>query len=87
MGTSKLINSSTAFLFEVPEPDLPLVVQELQIGGASPICSLGGMISPDGGVTSYRGVLRQKSGGSQQSPSLDFGLRTTWVLHFGASYE
>jgi hypothetical protein len=35
MGTSKLIVSSAGFLFEVPEPDLPLVAQELQIGGTS----------------------------------------------------
>ena len=34
-GTSKLINSSAAFLFEVPVSNLPLVVQELQIGGTS----------------------------------------------------
>jgi hypothetical protein len=34
MGTSKLIVSSAAFLFEVPEPDSPLVLQELQIGGS-----------------------------------------------------
>jgi hypothetical protein len=33
MGTSKLIVSSAALLFEVPEPDSPLVLQELQIGG------------------------------------------------------
>jgi hypothetical protein len=33
MGTSKLIDSSAAFLFEVPERNSPLVVQELQIGG------------------------------------------------------
>jgi hypothetical protein len=33
MGTSKLIDSSAAFLFEVPGSNLPLVVQELQIGG------------------------------------------------------
>src|SRR5579872_3652815 len=35
MGTSKLINSSAAFLFEVQEANSPLVVQELQIGGTS----------------------------------------------------
>jgi len=35
MGTSKLIDSSAAFLFEVPEQSSPLVVQELQIGGTS----------------------------------------------------
>ena len=35
MGTSKLINSGTAFLFEVPGSNSPLVVQELQIGGTS----------------------------------------------------
>jgi hypothetical protein len=35
MGTSKLTNSSTAFLFEVPGSNSPLVVQELQIGGTS----------------------------------------------------
>jgi hypothetical protein len=33
MSTSKLIDSSAAYLFEVPEPNSPLVVQELQIGG------------------------------------------------------
>jgi hypothetical protein len=33
MGTGKLINSSTAFLFEAPGLNSPLVVQELQIGG------------------------------------------------------
>jgi hypothetical protein len=32
MGTSNLIDPSTAFLFEVPERNSPLVVQELQIG-------------------------------------------------------
>ena len=36
MGTSKLTNTSAAFLFEVPELDSPLVMQELQIGGTSP---------------------------------------------------
>ena len=35
MGTSKLIDSSAALLFEVPEQNSPLVVQELQIGGTS----------------------------------------------------
>jgi hypothetical protein len=35
MGTSKPIDSSAAFLFEVPESNSPLVVQELQIGGTS----------------------------------------------------
>jgi hypothetical protein len=35
MSTSKPIDSSAAFLFEVPERNLPLVVQELQIGGTS----------------------------------------------------
>jgi hypothetical protein len=34
MGTSKIIDSSAAFLFEVPGSNSPLVVQELQIGGA-----------------------------------------------------
>jgi tRNA(Ile)-lysidine synthase len=33
MSTSKLIDSSAAFLFEVPGSNSPLVVQELQIGG------------------------------------------------------
>jgi hypothetical protein len=33
MGTGKLIDSSAAFLFEVPGSNSPLVVQELQIGG------------------------------------------------------
>ena len=33
MGTSKLIDSSAAFLFGVPGSNSPLVVQELQIGG------------------------------------------------------
>jgi hypothetical protein len=33
MGTSKLIDSSTAFLFEGPKRDSPLVMQELQKGG------------------------------------------------------
>src|SRR5215472_5596741 len=32
MGTSKHIDSSAAFLFEVPGSNSPLVVQELQIG-------------------------------------------------------
>jgi hypothetical protein len=36
MGTSKSIDSSAAFLFEVPGSNSPLVVQELQIGGTSP---------------------------------------------------
>ena len=35
MGTSKLIDSSAAFLFEVPESDSPLVMQELRTGGTS----------------------------------------------------
>jgi|SRR5262249_44115685 len=35
MGTSKLIDSSAAFLFEVPDLNSPLVAQELQIGGTS----------------------------------------------------
>ena len=39
MGTSKLINSSAAFLFEVPGSNSPLVVQELQIGGTSALIS------------------------------------------------
>ena len=34
MSTSKLIDSSTAFLFEIPRSNSPLVVQELQIGGS-----------------------------------------------------
>jgi hypothetical protein len=34
-ATHKLIDSSAAFLFEVPEQNSPLVVQELQIGGTS----------------------------------------------------
>jgi hypothetical protein len=33
MGTGKLIDSSAAFLFEVPGSNSRLVVQELQIGG------------------------------------------------------
>jgi hypothetical protein len=33
MGTSKLVNASAAFLFEIPETNLPFAVQELQIGG------------------------------------------------------
>jgi hypothetical protein len=37
MGTSKLIDSSAAFLFEVPEQNSPLVVQGLQIGGTGAI--------------------------------------------------
>jgi hypothetical protein len=32
MGTSKCIDPSAAFHFEVPEENLPLVVQELQNG-------------------------------------------------------
>jgi hypothetical protein len=35
MGTSKSTDSSAAFLFEVPVLNVPLVVQELQIGGTS----------------------------------------------------
>ena len=35
MGTSKPLDSSAAFLFEVPRSNSPLVVQELQIGGTS----------------------------------------------------
>jgi hypothetical protein len=35
MSTSKFIDSSAAFLFEVPEQNSPLVVRELQIGGTS----------------------------------------------------
>jgi hypothetical protein len=35
MGTSKDIDSSAAFLFEVPGSNSPLVVQGLQIGGTS----------------------------------------------------
>jgi hypothetical protein len=37
MGTSKLIDSRAAFLFEASESNSPLVVQELQIGGTSPL--------------------------------------------------
>jgi hypothetical protein len=33
VGTSKDIDSSAAFLFEVPGSNSPLMVQELQIGG------------------------------------------------------
>jgi hypothetical protein len=33
MGTSKHIDSSAAFLFEVPGSNAPLVVLEVQIGG------------------------------------------------------
>jgi hypothetical protein len=42
MGTSRLIDSSAAFLFEVPGSNSPLVLQELQIGGISafPITSV-----------------------------------------------
>jgi hypothetical protein len=36
MGARKLVDSSAAFLFEVPGSNSPLVVQELQIGGAGP---------------------------------------------------
>jgi hypothetical protein len=36
MGTGKSIDSSAAFLFEVPGPNSSLVVQELQIGGTRP---------------------------------------------------
>jgi hypothetical protein len=35
MGTSRRIDSSAASPFEVPERSLPLVVQELQMGGTS----------------------------------------------------
>ena len=35
MGTSKTIDSSATFLFEVHGSNSPLVVQELQIGGTS----------------------------------------------------
>jgi hypothetical protein len=35
MGTRKPIDSSAAFLFEVPGLNSPLVVQKLQIGGTS----------------------------------------------------
>jgi len=35
MGTSKHIESSAAFPFEVPERNLPRVVQELQMSGTS----------------------------------------------------
>jgi hypothetical protein len=38
-GTSKLIDSSAAFLFEVPGSNSPLVAQELQIGGTGRPCS------------------------------------------------
>ena len=37
MGTSKYIDTSAAFLFEVPGSNSLLVVQELQIGGTSPV--------------------------------------------------
>ena len=42
MGTSKPIDSSAAFLFEVPGSNSPLVVQELQIGGTSSTWPQGG---------------------------------------------
>jgi hypothetical protein len=35
MGTSKLVDSSTAYRSEVPERNSPLVMQGLQIGGTS----------------------------------------------------
>jgi hypothetical protein len=35
MGTGKLYDSSAAFPFEVPGQNLPLMVQELQMGGAN----------------------------------------------------
>jgi hypothetical protein len=35
LGTSKLVDSSAAFLFEVPGLNSPRVVQELQIGGTT----------------------------------------------------
>jgi hypothetical protein len=48
MGTSKLIDSSAAFLFEVPGSNSPLAVQELQIGGTRPATAFGLIIqSPE----------------------------------------
>jgi hypothetical protein len=46
MGTGKLVDSSAAFLFEVPEPNSPLVAQELQIGGTSVKCYIAGKLPP-----------------------------------------
>jgi hypothetical protein len=40
VGTSKLIDSGTAYRSEVPEDNPRLVVQGLQIGGTSPIFKL-----------------------------------------------
>src|SRR6516162_2309554 len=40
-GHWQIYDSSAAFLFEVPEQNLPLVLQELQIGGTSE-CQAGG---------------------------------------------
>jgi hypothetical protein len=35
MGTSKLMDPGAAYPFEVPGPNSPLVVQDLQMGGTS----------------------------------------------------
>jgi hypothetical protein len=40
MGTSKIIDSSAAFLFEVPGSNSPLVAQELQIGGTGCVMAI-----------------------------------------------
>jgi L-cysteine S-thiosulfotransferase len=42
MGTSKLIDSSAASLFDVPGSNSPLVVQERQIGGTRSAISIAG---------------------------------------------
>src|SRR6516164_10826775 len=46
MGTSKLIDSIAAFLFEVPGSNSPLVVQELQIGGTRVVDLTFASVSP-----------------------------------------
>jgi hypothetical protein len=45
MGTSKHIDSSAAFLFEVPGSNSPVVLQELQIGGTSNGIGGGSMVA------------------------------------------
>ena len=72
MGTSRLNDSSAAFLFEVPGSNSPLVVQELQIGGTSAVGRILHLL-PHAGGHGKLGCLRclQKIGrprGAVQKP-------------------